>query len=346
MISSDQVLFISFFALSFLQGFFTLLLGILFYLVMSRPRLRGKRSYWGLAVAIFFYCKCLTHFVMAFYQDYRLFTGEGWTDMKAYARFGFAQISIDYVGCIVADILLVWRMWVVYNKDAKAIIIPSLLVLGSAIACFGYVGTAFRSFETTTSNTMAEIWAATRGRPMQGFSVTVIVLSTITNVLLTTMIAIKFIRHHRSMREMLGSTTLLFESIVIIESGAIYALAWVARLLLFITSSFAAGIVNDIIGQLSGIVPTLIIVTITAGFSPVSRPDLTSRHSGPAGVREPHSTSVVVESRFSVALNPDVTQTSVASESESSGAIHAEDINEKNTDFREQPNTRSGDARV
>ncbi|KAL0945914.1 hypothetical protein HGRIS_012197 [Hohenbuehelia grisea] len=269
---------------------------------------------------------------MAFYQDYRLYTGDRWSDMKAYALFGVGQMTVDYLSLLVADTLLVWRLWAVYNKDIKVVIFPALLVFGTAIACFGYLGTSYHLYRNAKESTMAAIWALSYTTSLHQWNVTRMVLATTTNVVLTTMIAVKFIRHHRAMRAMLGSTTLLFESVVIIESGAIYALAWIVLFVVYMIDHYSVPILSDTIGSLAGIIPTLIIVTIMAGFSPVSWPDCSSRFPNPMSAVE---NSIVVDTRFSVALNPDLATSTFASSSPSSPIPEVpRDTKNKNTDVQ------------
>ncbi|KAL0945926.1 hypothetical protein HGRIS_012207 [Hohenbuehelia grisea] len=348
MISARQTLFVCFFVMSFTQGIFTMLLGVLFHLVRNRPRSKGKQAYWGLAVVMLLYFLTFTHFIMVFYQDYKLFVGSGWPNMKAYAIFGMTQITIEHIGCILADILLVWRMWVLYNRSMVAIIVPSILVLTFALTVFVYAGTAFRLYSNVSGDNPQDIWKISYQNPLWGWNTAVIVSSTTTNVVLSSLIALKFIQHHRTMKSAQGFSTLVYESMVIIESGAIYAIAWIVRLVLFFMNHNAGGIVLDLIGQLAvspsitvvnpkhrpdyntsnaqGIVPTLIIVTITAGYSPISKPDYTSRLVMATGEKAPKGytdTEMDIESRFSVALNPDFTTTPTpsmfASQSISSG---------------------------
>ncbi|KAL0947368.1 hypothetical protein HGRIS_013484 [Hohenbuehelia grisea] len=305
MISTRQAHFISYFAVSFLLGVFTLLFGILVCLFVSWPRTRGKRSYWGLGVATVLYLSCVAHFALAVRQDYPTFTGGDWTDIKKFALSGMTIISLDSVTCIIADILLVWRLWVVYNKDLRVAIVPALLVLGTAVTSIGYIGTGFRLIREIEVLTMQDVWRLAYTNPIRAWSVPRILLSTITNVVLTAVIANKFLRHHRAMRAVMGSTTLLFESIVIVESGAIYALAWIVRFVVYLFNDRSSIIVADTIGQLAGIVPTLIIVTIMAGFSPITRPDY-SNHFPNNGRATTQCTSIVVDTRFSIATDSDV----------------------------------------
>ncbi|KAL0945906.1 hypothetical protein HGRIS_012188 [Hohenbuehelia grisea] len=339
MISALQVHFISFFAVSFLLGVFTLLLGILTFLAVSWPRTRGKHSYWGLGVAVLLYVICVAHFAMAIRQDFGTFTGGAQTDVRRYALWGISMISLDYIACIIADMLLVWRLWVVYDKNVKVAIIPALLVLGTAITSIGYIDTGFRVFRNAKDLTMPDVWRLGYTNPIRAWSVPRLVLSTTTNVVLTVVIAIKFIRHHRTMRAMTGSTTLLFESIVMIESGAIYALAWIVRFVVYMINHPSIVIIADTIGQLAGIVPTLIIVTIMAGFSPITRPDYSSRfpHFATATTKD---TSVIMDTQLSIPFETDHTGATSSLELNFAGLggehTHGLEVNEKNASLQLQ----------
>ncbi|KAL0945912.1 hypothetical protein HGRIS_012195 [Hohenbuehelia grisea] len=334
MITALQVHFLSFFVVTFLLGVFTLLLGLLICLFVSWPRTRGKTRYWGLGVPVLLYIICVTHFGLAIHQDFRFFTGGNWTDVKGYALFGISTISLDYIACIIADMLLVWRLWVVYDKDVRVAIIPALLVLGTAITSIGYIDTGFRVFRNTENLTMAKVWVIPYVNPIRAWSVPRLMLSTITNVVLTVVIAIKFIRHHRTMRAMMGSTTLLFESVVMIESGAIYAVAWIARCVSYMTNHYSIVIIADIIGQLAGIVPTLIIVTIMAGLSPITSPDYSSRFPDPVSATT-QDTSIIMDTQFSSIDSDHIGGASIL-ESKSIGPENSTEgeLNEKRSDLQ------------
>ncbi|KAJ8507136.1 hypothetical protein ONZ45_g10453 [Pleurotus djamor] len=275
MISVTQSLIISIFFMSFLQGIFTVLLWAATYFVIYKPTTSSRRNWLGLATIYAMYAVSSTHYVMVIYQDIREFGGKvdpNTRDVKAFARFGLAQIAIEFLNCIMADILLTWRAWVIYNRDKRVIIVPCILVIGVTTAFYGYIGSSYASLNTLKTNDLQEVFDQAQRHPIRTWQVTGISFSTTTNVFLTSMMAIKLLLHHRTMKRLHGFSTLVFESLVIIESGALYAFAWITYLVLYALGHNGVSIALDIISQMAGIVPALIIVTISAGLSPVSPP--------------------------------------------------------------------------
>ncbi|KAL0955741.1 hypothetical protein HGRIS_001957 [Hohenbuehelia grisea] len=273
MITPKEALIVSIFFMSFLQGVFTMLLGAIIYLVcIKKKHTKGINARYGLFAIVAMFVVSTTHFVMVFYQDYTNFGGsvdEATQDIKVFARFGLAQIAIEFLNCIMADMLLVWRAWHIYNKDWRIIALPCCCVVGLIITSYGYIGSSYAALGSLEGNDIQAVFAQAAVAPIHTWQVIGISLSVTTNVSLTGLIAAKLLRHQRSMRKLNGFSTLVFESLVIIESGALYALAWIVYLVLFVMHHNAEVIALDIISQLAGIVPALIIVTISAGLSPV-----------------------------------------------------------------------------
>ncbi|KAF4579647.1 hypothetical protein EYR36_001465 [Pleurotus pulmonarius] len=277
MLTVTESLIISIFIMSFFQGIFTVLLGAaVYFVVIRRSGKRDKKINWlGLGVVVIMYMISTTHYVMVIYQDVTEFSGKvdpATRDVKAFARFGLAQIAIEFLNCIMADSLLVWRAWVIYNRDWRITALPAALVCGVIITFYGYIGSSYAGLNDLKGNDLQEVFSQAQMQPIRTWQVTGISFSTTTNIFLTSMMAIKLILHHRTMKRVHGFSTLIFESLVIIESGALYTFAWIAYLVLFALGNNAESIALDTISQMAGIVPALIIVTISAGLSPVSPP--------------------------------------------------------------------------
>ncbi|KAJ8472953.1 hypothetical protein ONZ45_g16476 [Pleurotus djamor] len=235
-------------------------------------RAKGKRNSIGLAIVIFQYILSTAHFFMAFYQDITLLGGGDigpFRDIQYHGKFAFTQVATEFFSCILADILLAWRTYVIYGRDRRILIAPAILILATFIATYGYVGASIQGLSWLPTPDFQGIFDQSRMTPISTWNILFMALSVATNVVLTTLTAAKLLLHHRTMKSVHGFSSLIFESAVIIESGLLYTLAWVVYLILFLLKSNGDIVAMDIIAQLAGIVPTLIIVTVAAGLSPV-----------------------------------------------------------------------------
>ncbi|KAF4575408.1 hypothetical protein EYR40_004852 [Pleurotus pulmonarius] len=272
MIQPNEALLICVFFLCFLQGIFTILLAIAIWLVFFRASPKGRRNWIGLSIVIFQYILSTAHFFMAFYQDIKLLGGGDpgpFADIQYHGKMAFTQVATEFFSSILADVLLTWRTYVIYGRNPRVLILPSLLIFATFIATYGYVGASIEGLGHLPTPDFQGIFDQSRMAPISTWNIVCMVLSVTTNVVLTVMTATKLLLHHRTMKNVHGFSSLLFESAVIIESGLLYTLAWIAYLVLFLLKSNADIVAMDIIAQLAGIVPTLIIVTISAGLSPV-----------------------------------------------------------------------------
>ncbi|KAL0955529.1 hypothetical protein HGRIS_001767 [Hohenbuehelia grisea] len=249
MINSTQALVISIFPLSFLQGVFSVLVGAYLYLVwFPRKHLRTRRSWLGLGTVLLMYAMSTTHFVMVFYQDLTGFGGgpNQTPNPRKFAIFGLAQIALELVNCSLADVLLVWRTWAIWNKDWRVAALPALLVVGStskfchaltscgltaAFSAASYVGIgmAYAHLHHIKGDDLQAVFEEAMLPAVRNFQLSGYILSTVTNILLTSLIAYKLLSHHRAMKSTMGFSMLVLETLVIIESGALYSLAWVRR---------------------------------------------------------------------------------------------------------------------
>ncbi|KAL0951938.1 hypothetical protein HGRIS_008590 [Hohenbuehelia grisea] len=272
MMSAKETLIVSMFCLSFLQGVFTLLLGILLYFAVSRNRLGRRRNWPGLVIIGVMYLASSTRFFMTFHQNLKTF-GRGLPKHGiSWAKFELVQVSIELFGCLMADSLLTWRTWIVYRRDWSFVIFPVCLTVALAVSSAGFVRSSYVGIKQLPADDLQAVLRQARLHPVLTWAMLTICISTVTNVFLTVLLATKLLMHHRAMRATLGFSTLVFESLVIVESGALYSVAWVVYLILFFLDHNASVVVLGIISQLAGIAPTLIIVLVSAGLSPVSQP--------------------------------------------------------------------------
>ncbi|KAF8157275.1 hypothetical protein B0H34DRAFT_798565 [Crassisporium funariophilum] len=181
---------------------------------------------------------------------------------------GVAANAVYITNTLIGDVILVWRLYVVWNNNWYICVLPVLVVLATAGTGYGTVVGFLQASQGTifaVLNTYTATWALS----------------------------------------MATQTSVSYLSIiwVIVESGAIYCITTVFLLVFFDLRTEAGGIIANILAQTCAIVPTLIVVrvclrrsygpTIMASLGPQYRQEPTVSgirfamgHSGTAGTNK------------------------------------------------------------
>ncbi|KAI8976423.1 hypothetical protein BD414DRAFT_531010 [Trametes punicea] len=171
----------------------------------------------------------------------------------------------------IGDSIVVWRCWLVWGRDWKMCVLPTLLIIASASAVPGYPIAVMSSssyfspslavcgFAQTVKCARAPMVDSPFAHSLQTWNGLVFGLSLATNVTVTLLISLRLCY---LLRVEGGSRTFRFWRVlvIIIESGMIYSVALVCEITLYFLRSNAFYIVYDPIAQLTAIAPTLIIV--------------------------------------------------------------------------------------
>ncbi|KAF9007708.1 hypothetical protein BDZ89DRAFT_1168458 [Hymenopellis radicata] len=174
------------------------------------------------------------------------------------------SIAVDVLRCLsvfVADLILVWRCWVLYGGNLKVIAIPGLCMITETIsACMiivSFVENVNRASASRVNWTLAY------------YSMTVA-----TNSLCTVLILFRIVRVSG-----LGASLKTYRGIIeiLVESAAMYAIIYIALLIVYACQFYTGAAVENgrpyaavISDSITGIAPTLIIARVMAGQS---RPD-------------------------------------------------------------------------
>jgi len=177
-------------------------------------------------------------------------------------KINVAKDFLYITSLIVGDSVIVWRCWIVWRKKWAIVALPLLMLLGEAIA--GYVAIGKYLSPDLTTDTSIKPW----GTAM--FSV-----SLATNVVVTSLTAGRIWWISRTTNKLMasGGTRSLAAVTLIIESGLAIT---IAKIIEFSTFQIAfAGTVNmqaiyimfELMPQLFGIIPTVIILSIQVGVT-------------------------------------------------------------------------------
>ncbi|PIL30565.1 hypothetical protein GSI_07265 [Ganoderma sinense ZZ0214-1] len=167
-----------------------------------------------------------------------------------------AKVTIHTINSILGDSIVVWRCYHVWTGEWRVCVLPVLLIIGSAICGFG------QAYIFATAKTTHSAFATTLAR----WNGSLFSLSLVTNVVVTGLIAVRLwyitretggVKKYRFFRAFL----------LIIESAMIYSTALLIEIILYFSGNNAFYIVYDPIAQLTGIVPTTIIIVAALGLT-------------------------------------------------------------------------------
>jgi len=181
-----------------------------------------------------------------------------------------------YVTLIVlADFVLLWRCFMVWNKNFYVIFIPTVMIIGTAVSGYGAVGRYF----TPDAFTAASVrWA-------EGM----LAVSMATNILLSLLSAgrIWYLARETGSKGVFWNSKSRYNRVIllILETGVVMTISKTMEFILFMLAPDdglnglnALYIVMDAMPQIMSICPTLMIIAVSRGFTAVST------EAGPSGL--------------------------------------------------------------
>ncbi|KIM76045.1 hypothetical protein PILCRDRAFT_826699 [Piloderma croceum F 1598] len=237
------------------------------YLFISRYRRKQRRM--GRAImttAIFMFLFSTTHVSLGFQRLIEGFIilrnqpggpAAFFSDVSIPANV--AKVCIHTINSILGDSIVVWRCYHVWGQNLWICALPILMILGSASS--GFAQTIFFATAKNTHTAFAKSLAQWNGA--------VFSLSLATNIMVTSLIAVRVWYLEQQFKNLPGRAAFKYKKVlaVVIESGAIYSSALVIEITLYFLNTNAFYIVYDPIAQLTGIVPTMIIVLTNLGLT-------------------------------------------------------------------------------
>ncbi|KAF8608190.1 hypothetical protein BDV93DRAFT_519246 [Ceratobasidium sp. AG-I] len=165
---------------------------------------------------------------------------------------------------LVGDSVVIHRCFLIWGKRAKVIVLPVLLLLGTAAA--GYIAI----WKFTTLHPGGTAFDPSIARSAQA----AFLLSLGTNIVTTSLIAYRIITTARSVPTCVDIRPYMGGLVVVVESAAIYTCALLAFLIAYLSKSNAQYIIFCALCPIIGIVPTLIIVRVGLGLTRTSQVDV------------------------------------------------------------------------
>ncbi|KAF7342907.1 hypothetical protein MSAN_02007100 [Mycena sanguinolenta] len=181
-------------------------------------------------------------------------------------KFDVPAEALFLINMLLADCVVIWRTWAIYQHRILAIFMPCMLLFISFV--FSAIDLKCRTFD---ADGLARPHWARQICPQT--ELVAWACSVATNVTCTIFIGVKAWRHRNLMRELNFTASphrISTEKIlsILVESGFIYSLLWLSRILLFIDVApsspwyFVLAVLMPMHNQLSGMYPTLIIVIV------------------------------------------------------------------------------------
>jgi len=222
---------------TFFYGIYLVLFSICLYILLHRPRNTANNILLATAILLFTFAtvQAVLNLVLGSIDILQLDLPED--------SIAFADNMLYVANNLVADSLLIYRCWVVWNRNIF-VIIP------------GFVGLVITSVFGWDQQipTLAPFYALTLA----------------TNIVVSVLTAgrIWWIGRQYRLAQSSKSSTYGSSIVIILESGMIYSMFVVARIAVDNVQPFSVVIlVTEMLRQVMGIVPTLIIVRVGLGIS-------------------------------------------------------------------------------
>ncbi|KAK7692891.1 hypothetical protein QCA50_004526 [Cerrena zonata] len=157
---------------------------------------------------------------------------------------------------LVGDGFVLYRAAIVWNKNLWIIVLPCLLLTGSAVSG-GVILYIFAKIDTQT-----EIFSDQLSHWISSF----FALTLATNIICTTLVAFKIWQVNKlSVR--VGATNLIPVFFVVIESGALYSMTLIVLLATYLAGSWSQYLLIDALSPIIGIVFSFVIVRLGLSLS-------------------------------------------------------------------------------
>ncbi|KAF7361360.1 Cop9 signalosome complex subunit 1 [Mycena sanguinolenta] len=267
-ITLPEVYLTSLFTQSLFHGIYFMVFALTVYIIGIKRRRNGTQTRTMkvvLAMSTIMFLNSTIHLSLSFVQCRRAFVYQAHdtdeidgvppalTDNGSAIVVG--QLLMEFINCCMGDSVIVWRLWVVWNRNNWMLVIPICLLIGSTTSSL-IAAARLTQFPPGESLFSKEITP---------FTLTFAALTIANNLMCTALISGRIWYHNRRMRAILGESFTQSHTgllILMVESGAIYSLTWITGLILYVCNSLGVIVAFDMISVTTGIVPNLIIILV------------------------------------------------------------------------------------
>jgi len=263
-IGIDEAAFFGIISLALFYGiFFTLFLLAVYVLIWPQNGRRVNIPF--LISTALFFCLITLYFIVRWMRAYVAFityarqtAGGAILFLEQVSEWHVAvSTSIWAVTGALADLMLIYRLWLVWDRSYYVVILPLIMCLGSLVTVFAVVYEVSHATLTTTYATAITNWAYS-----------FLSLGLAQNAIVTGLIVFKIWTINIGVRGHTSTVSSLWPVIaVLMESGALYSSSVMITLITYVTQNNGSAVMTDIVVPIIGITFMLIIVRVGLGFS-------------------------------------------------------------------------------
>ncbi|PBL03948.1 hypothetical protein ARMGADRAFT_1070451 [Armillaria gallica] len=262
-ITLPEVYFVSLALEMLLYGMYTcLFVGSLYLMVFKRKKTKVivvmivlNTIMWSLATS---------HMAVSFQQNFHAFLREHGADRPEVFEDNaspsiHSQLSLKSVNSVIGDGIVIWRVWVLWNRKRWILIVSTILLLTTLVGAIGVV----QSFATAPQDV-----SVFDNRSLTAWGLAFIASTLTTNIWATTLIAYRTWSHNRLIRSITGEGLMVRLGrqngilAILIESGVLYSCSWFIAIVIIHCGNYGVYIVIDMLSQLTAIYPTLIMTLV------------------------------------------------------------------------------------
>ncbi|KAK0450578.1 uncharacterized protein EV420DRAFT_741017 [Desarmillaria tabescens] len=244
----------------FLHGMYTALWLVSMYLLLEKTKVIVVMT----VLNSIMWTVATSHMAISFQQNFDAFLHNHAADNPVAFEDNSApniylQILLECINIVIGDGIVIWRAWILWNRERWVIFTTATLLTGTVTGAIGLIRvyTMAPPGITLFENPSLSAWA------------TAFIGSTlITNIWATSLVAYRTWSHNKFIRAVTGER--FMNRIrrqngilpILIESGVFYCCTWFVAIISFVCGNNFIYIVIDILSQLTAIYPTLIITLV------------------------------------------------------------------------------------
>jgi len=255
-------------------GIFTISFSLCIWVLVFRNGRDRPVNLVMLIVAILLFVFASSDIAFALVQaidGFVLYTGAGGPN-QYFSTAGANWVNLARLACTgfqtgVADGLLLYRLYLVYQRAWKVMVLPVLLYIGGTVC-----GCAVIWIEAHTGNIFQNVNIAQR---LSSFGLACFILTLVLNLFVSSLLAYRIWATNRELRKAMnlqnpnGGSPKGFTPVmkIVVESCAIYSVSLLVQIIVYWADGYAFYIVSDIIIHIVGIVFTMLIVRVALGLT-------------------------------------------------------------------------------
>ncbi|KAK0438544.1 uncharacterized protein EV420DRAFT_1736145 [Desarmillaria tabescens] len=268
---------------SLTHGIYTALLGVVLWRILISSTSRQTKVLAG--ISVFMYVLATVHLAVRWFYARRAFITNGETEETRFYSLADSLIAggplwvptissvVGGINILTADCIIIWRCWIIWDRNWRMIVLPSLCTL-----C-GTIFDIFFLIEQLTPATDSQGKSPTPwGNSSINWGIAFNSMTLSTTVICTTLIVFRLARARTSLR--FGPNLYYRVMEIIVESAALYAVVLAVYIPFIATNSPYSNYPQVVLASVTGIAPTLILLRVAS----VRKTDLGS-HAQPLSVR-------------------------------------------------------------